>query len=77
MSPPQVLLWLLWLLLLLRPLLLALLLTPAPGMSPPQCSEFYTGWLTHWGESQVKNIYGPPPPAARARARVCVCVWIP
>jgi beta-galactosidase len=21
-----------------------------PGMSPPMCSEFYTGWLTHWGE---------------------------
>ncbi|GLU14323.1 hypothetical protein SLE2022_308990 [Rubroshorea leprosula] len=22
----------------------------APGKSPPLCSEFYTGWLTHWGE---------------------------
>ena len=21
-----------------------------PGKSPPMCSEFYTGWLTHWGE---------------------------
>jgi len=20
-----------------------------PGMSPPMCSEFYSGWLTHWG----------------------------
>ncbi|XP_006654711.1 beta-galactosidase 8 isoform X2 [Oryza brachyantha] len=22
-----------------------------PGKSAPLCSEFYTGWLTHWGES--------------------------
>ncbi|KAI3885825.1 hypothetical protein MKW92_039514 [Papaver armeniacum] len=21
-----------------------------PGKSPPICTEFYTGWLTHWGE---------------------------
>ena len=21
-----------------------------PGQSPPMCSEYYTGWLTHWGE---------------------------
>ncbi|XP_028797629.1 beta-galactosidase 17 isoform X1 [Neltuma alba] len=23
----------------------------APGKSPPLSAEFYTGWLTHWGES--------------------------
>ncbi|XP_042048201.1 beta-galactosidase 17-like [Salvia splendens] len=23
----------------------------APGKSPPLSSEFYTGWLTHWGET--------------------------
>ncbi|RVW52021.1 Beta-galactosidase 17 [Vitis vinifera] len=23
----------------------------APGKSPPLCAEFYTGWLTHWGEN--------------------------
>uniref|UniRef100_M1A1B3 beta-galactosidase n=1 Tax=Solanum tuberosum TaxID=4113 RepID=M1A1B3_SOLTU len=22
----------------------------APGKSPPLSTEFYTGWLTHWGE---------------------------
>ena len=22
-----------------------------PGMSPPMNTEFYTGWLTHWGEN--------------------------
>lgn len=26
-----------------------------PGMSPPMCSEFYTGWLTHWGESMANT----------------------
>ncbi|KAK3220499.1 hypothetical protein Dsin_014469 [Dipteronia sinensis] len=27
----------------------------APGKSPPICSEFYTGWLTHWGEKIAKT----------------------
>uniref|UniRef100_A0A1J3KAF8 Beta-galactosidase n=1 Tax=Noccaea caerulescens TaxID=107243 RepID=A0A1J3KAF8_NOCCA len=26
----------------------------APGRSPPLSSEFYTGWLTHWGEKISK-----------------------
>ncbi len=34
---------------LLRAFSLQQLFNP-PGMSPPMCSEFYTGWLTHWGE---------------------------
>lgn len=25
-----------------------------PRNSPPLCSEFYTGWLTHWGEENAK-----------------------
>jgi beta-galactosidase len=25
------------------------------GMSPPMCTEFYTGWLTHWGESMANT----------------------
>ncbi|XP_044478765.1 beta-galactosidase 17-like isoform X2 [Mangifera indica] len=25
----------------------------APGKSPPLSSEFYTGWLTHWGEKMA------------------------
>ncbi|KAJ6416001.1 hypothetical protein OIU84_004739 [Salix udensis] len=27
----------------------------APGKSPPLCSEFYTGWLTQWGEKNAKT----------------------
>ncbi|PWA63941.1 beta-galactosidase 17 [Artemisia annua] len=27
----------------------------APGKSPPLSSEFYTGWLTHWGEIIAKT----------------------
>jgi beta-galactosidase len=27
----------------------------APGKSPPFCSEFYTGWLTHWGEAMANT----------------------
>ncbi|KAL4433782.1 hypothetical protein ABPG75_000223 [Micractinium tetrahymenae] len=25
------------------------------GQSPPFCSEFYTGWLTHWGETMANT----------------------
>ncbi|EIE22122.1 hypothetical protein COCSUDRAFT_1093, partial [Coccomyxa subellipsoidea C-169] len=27
----------------------------APGKSPPMCSEFYTGWLTRWGEKMANT----------------------
>ncbi|PKU80519.1 Beta-galactosidase 8 [Dendrobium catenatum] len=27
----------------------------APGKSPPLSAEFYTGWLTHWGEPNAKT----------------------
>ncbi|KAK9099328.1 hypothetical protein Syun_026373 [Stephania yunnanensis] len=27
----------------------------APGRSPPLSSEFYTGWLTHWGEKNART----------------------
>lgn len=27
----------------------------APGKSPPLSAEFYTGWLTHWGEEIAKT----------------------
>lgn len=27
----------------------------APGKSPPLSTEFYTGWLTHWGERNAKT----------------------
>lgn len=27
----------------------------APGKSPPLCSEFYTGWLSHWGEDMANT----------------------
>uniref|UniRef100_A0A7N0RH82 Beta-galactosidase n=1 Tax=Kalanchoe fedtschenkoi TaxID=63787 RepID=A0A7N0RH82_KALFE len=27
----------------------------APGKSPALCTEFYTGWLTHWGETMAKT----------------------
>ncbi|XP_042488565.1 beta-galactosidase 17 [Macadamia integrifolia] len=27
----------------------------APGRSPPLSAEFYTGWLTHWGEKLAKT----------------------
>ncbi|CAN8239585.1 unnamed protein product [Cochlearia groenlandica] len=27
----------------------------SPGRSPPLSSEFYTGWLTHWGEKIAKT----------------------
>ncbi|CAI8611983.1 unnamed protein product [Vicia faba] len=27
----------------------------APGKSPPLSAEFYTGWLTHWGEKNAKT----------------------
>lgn len=27
----------------------------APGKSPNMCSEFYTGWLTHWGEGMANT----------------------
>lgn len=27
----------------------------ARGKSPPFCSEFYTGWLTHWGEDMANT----------------------
>lgn len=27
----------------------------APGKSPPICTEFYTGWLTHWGENMANT----------------------
>ncbi|CAK7356865.1 unnamed protein product [Dovyalis caffra] len=30
----------------------------APGKSPPLSSEFYTGWLTHWGEKNAKTDAG-------------------
>lgn len=26
-----------------------------PGKSPPFCSEFYTGWLSHWGERMANT----------------------
>eukprot|EP01025_Chloroclados_australasicus_P060191 TRINITY_DN7700_c2_g1_i1.p1 TRINITY_DN7700_c2_g1~~TRINITY_DN7700_c2_g1_i1.p1 ORF type:complete len:665 (+),score=51.01 TRINITY_DN7700_c2_g1_i1:194-2188(+) len=26
-----------------------------PGKSPPICTEFYTGWLTHWGEPMANT----------------------
>lgn len=26
-----------------------------PGKSPPMCSEFYSGWLTHWGEAMANT----------------------
>ncbi|CAL8467305.1 g6842 [Coccomyxa elongata] len=26
-----------------------------PGKSPPMCSEFYTGWLTRWGEPMANT----------------------
>src|SRR5437868_2738834 len=26
-----------------------------PGMSPNLCTEFYTGWLTHWGEAMANT----------------------
>ena len=25
------------------------------GLSPPMCTEFYTGWLTHWGEPMART----------------------
>uniref|UniRef100_A0A804J2M5 Beta-galactosidase n=1 Tax=Musa acuminata subsp. malaccensis TaxID=214687 RepID=A0A804J2M5_MUSAM len=27
----------------------------APGQSPPLSAEFYTGWLTHWGEQNTET----------------------
>jgi beta-galactosidase len=27
----------------------------APGQSPPLCSEYYTGWMTHWGERMART----------------------
>lgn len=27
----------------------------APGKSPPLTAEFYTGWLTHWGEKNAET----------------------
>ncbi|CAL9044247.1 beta-galactosidase 8 isoform X3 [Musa acuminata AAA Group] len=27
----------------------------APGQSPPLSAEFYTGWLTHWGEKNTET----------------------
>ncbi|KAF1859382.1 hypothetical protein Lal_00009966 [Lupinus albus] len=30
----------------------------APGKSPPLSAEFYTGWLTHWGEKNAKTDAG-------------------
>lgn len=30
----------------------------SPGKSPPFCSEFYTGWLTHWGEAMANTSTG-------------------
>ncbi len=29
-----------------------------PGKSPPFCVEYYTGWLTHWGEPMAKTAAG-------------------
>jgi hypothetical protein len=26
-----------------------------PGKSPNMCSEYYTGWLTHWGETMANT----------------------
>lgn len=26
-----------------------------PGLSPPFCVEYYTGWLTHWGEPMANT----------------------
>jgi len=26
-----------------------------PGLSPPMCTEYYTGWLTHWGETMANT----------------------
>ena len=31
----------------------------APGLSPCMDSEFYTGWLTHWGENQANTSSAP------------------
>ena len=25
------------------------------GMSPNMCSEYYSGWLTHWGETMANT----------------------
>ncbi|KAK9824996.1 hypothetical protein WJX81_007218 [Elliptochloris bilobata] len=27
----------------------------SPGYSPPFCSEFYTGWITHWSEAMANT----------------------
>lgn len=27
----------------------------SPGRSAPLCSEYYTGWLTHWGEQMANT----------------------
>lgn len=32
----------------------------APGQSPFMCSECYTGWLTHWGESGANTSSSAP-----------------
>lgn len=26
-----------------------------PGMSPPMCTEYYSGWLTHWLDPSMQN----------------------
>ena len=31
----------------------------APGLSPSMDSEYYTGWLTHWGENQANTSSAP------------------
>ncbi|KAK9809058.1 hypothetical protein WJX72_008691 [[Myrmecia] bisecta] len=30
-----------------------------PGKSPPLCSEYYTGWLSHWGELMANTSSAP------------------
>jgi hypothetical protein len=41
-----------------------------PGKSPPFCVEYYTGWLTHWGEVMTNtstDLVG----TARSEIRLC------
>jgi Glycosyl hydrolases family 35 len=47
----------------------------APGKSPPMCSEFYTGWLTHWGENMA-NTCAPLPQYLDAAAQQAPCTQL-
>ncbi len=38
------------------------------GKSPNICTEFYTGWLTHWGEGMANT--------SSAQACEIVCVFV-